>query len=88
MLTEATFRGELPSVSRFYRLRMAISPRDPIARRGFDETVRRINTLSHLFNTIVPDDSKPQRKKYRDLAIFLIGSAGLVAAVLIQISRF
>ncbi len=86
ILALAQARGELPAAGRFYRLRLAAAPADPVALRGRDEVLRIASAVPALSRTAAPDEKRTSRWKSLLVAMMLLFSVGLALAMFRQLS--
>jgi hypothetical protein len=77
LLEWASARGELPQLGRFYRLRLAAAPHDPLAQRGRDEVLERAAAASPLR----PSDPA-ERPTFALPYLALVAALGVLAVAL------
>jgi len=76
-LTLAAERGELASLGRLYRIRLARSPEDTMAQRGREEVVR----LASANSTFTPSEKPDRRMRLKQAGMGLLFFFMVVAAI-------
>lgn len=84
LLAAAVTQSALPSIARLYQIRLAVSPDDPLARRGRDEVLRLATASATAF---VPGTTGGDRTKTIKFATFALGIVMVLVLSLILIRQ-
>ena len=87
VLALARARGELPAAGRFYRLRLAAAPLDPVALRGRDEVLKLASAAPDLARAAAPDARRTPGWQYLLVFVLLMASVAMAVLFVRQLGR-